>query len=151
MRDIAASSVSKSVGPLFGPNPSQAPPVWRWYIALCVVMALGQFAILALGIYTIEKANEWARLGETSPESLRTSGMLLVSMGAIFFVANLLMPFLPRKPWAYLAHLGNILAAALFICPAALAVPVAVYWLKPDMQAWFGLSAKKEPQNRTEA
>ncbi len=59
--------------------------------------------------------------------------------GAFFAVVNLVFPFLPKRPWIYLLHLANILAAILLCFPAPLAIPALILWLKQDTREFFDM------------
>lgn len=102
-------------------------------------MAASQFGL----IWLADRLPEWVMsLQPESVEDVRmveqASALLRVN-GIVFFAVNLLLPLLPKRPWAYFVHLGNALAAIVLICPAALAIPVLATWQKPEMRQFFGL------------
>jgi len=119
----------------------RVPSAWNWYTALCLLLTMINAAILALGTWAmtggVEMAIQADRL-QSDIDILKSGGQLLVWMGATFGLLNLVMLTLPRRPWAYFLHLGNILAAMPFVCPLPLAVPVFIQWIKPETREYFG-------------
>lgn len=106
---------------------------------LCVVMALLNVALIFGGIAMQDNAAALAEQSQSLPAFWEGYGQFLILSGAVFGVLNLLVPFLPKRPWAYMVHLGNILSACLFCCPAAMAIPILVFWLRPDVRTFFGM------------
>ncbi len=72
------------------------------------------------------------------PFTILLYGVVLLAMGLVLlglFVAGF---FLPRRPWAWVAHLVLIAFGLTSCCTMPAAIPLLVAWLKPDLQAWFG-------------
>ena len=111
--------------------------VWYWYIALCVLLALLNIGILFVGIWFLANEADLAAQSGYSVELVRWEGNFFISCGAIFALGNLALPFLPRKPWIYVLHMTNIIAAGLTCCLLPLAIPVFLGWLKPEAKAMF--------------
>ena len=120
-------------------NRPPTPRVWSWYIALCVLMAALNAGAAALGMWVFNQAEYLSIEAQTRPDYWRNYGTFLVLSGVVFGILNLLLPLIPKKPWAYLVHMGNILACVFCCLPAPLAVPVLIYFLKPDAREMFGM------------
>ena len=48
--------------------------------------------------------------------------------------------FLPNKPWVWVYHLVMI-CVGMTGCTVVFSIPLLIFWLKPEVKAWFG----KEP------
>lgn len=119
-----------------------APSVWRWYQVLCVFLAVVNAVLAALGVW-IGTNLDWLVSLSENPESDRAAlaqgGPVLIGTGIAFAALNLMLLTFPRKPWAYLVHLGNILAAIFLCCPAPLAIPLLIFWIRPEAREYFGM------------
>jgi cell division protein FtsW (lipid II flippase) len=118
------------------------PAGWVWYRLLCVLMALINLCIAGMGAFLVRSQEFLAsqtRNDPIPPEFWSQQGWILISMGAIFGPLNIALMFLPRRPWTYMAHLGNIIASILFVCPAPIAIPVLVMWIQPETRDYFDL------------
>ncbi len=128
------------------PSPDRAPPAIGWYRSLCGLLAAAH-GLLAYGGLTLAQnglcleGNDpeiLIHLGD--PGLLMRLGWILAATAAFFGLANLAFLFLPRRPWAYGVHLSNIIGAVCLCCPAPLALPLLLAWMKPQIKAWFGTS-----------
>jgi hypothetical protein len=124
------------------PEATLVPPVWNWYRALCLLLALINVAISVGGFWTMTDGVEMA-FAAARPQAdidlLAHGGLFLFWAGIVFGILNLLILRLPKRPWAYLVHLGNLLAAIPFICPAPFAIPVLIHWVRPETRQFFGM------------
>jgi len=124
------------IGPGSTPPPI-TPPVWRWYVALCILLAIANFGLIALGVYFLGADAKLSEDLKVPPGTFSQSAMLYVIAGTIFGIGNLILPFLPKQAWTYVLHMTNIIAAGLSCCLLPLAIPVFIAWLKPDIKAFF--------------
>lgn len=111
-----------------------APPVWRWFVAYSVLMALLYLFVIFLGGYFL-----------THPEILRGPRDDPEVMGAVFVVVGLLMmlpfaaaPFLPRKPWVWVFDLVLICLGLTSACCLPASIPLLIFWLRPETKTFFG-------------
>lgn len=125
--------------PIEYPGKPPTPAVWGWYVVLCVLMAACNGVIAGSGVYLASNSGELSRISQDSAAFWQGYGGFVLWIGIVFGLVNLVMPFLPKKPWAYMVHLANILGACLFICPAAMALPILVFWLRPEVREFFEL------------
>ncbi len=72
------------------------------------------------------------------PWEIALTGGLLLGLGALFLALYVAGFFLPRRPWAWIAHLVLIAFGLTSCCTMPAAIPLLVFWLKPDLRAWFG-------------
>lgn len=72
------------------------------------------------------------------PRLILAYGVVLLVLGVVFLAAYVAGFFLPRKPWAWIAHLVLIAVGLTSCCTMPAAIPLLVSFLRRDTQAWFG-------------
>ena len=79
------------------------------------------------------------------PEDLEMSrfeatmmGALLGGLGFVFFVMYLVPYVLPRRPWVWVYDIVLIAIGLTSCLTLPLALPLLIFWLKPEPKAWFG-------------
>lgn len=119
------------------PEASPTPRVWYAYVALCLLLSALNVGLAYLG-YSVYRDDRWlVELLNMPAGSFREEGMLYLVSGAFFAVGNVVIPFLPRRAWAWVLHLTNIVAAILTCVLAPLAIPVLIGWFKPEVREIF--------------
>jgi hypothetical protein len=117
----------------WGPPPPQlgSPPVWPWYIAYAVAMALMYLMVAASGGFLLAA-------GENIEDQIQGGVMAVMGLGlaAVFGVA----PLLPKKPWAWVYHVVLIGLSMTSFCCMPISIPLLIHWLKPETKAFFGRS-----------
>ena len=113
----------------------EAPPVWPWYIAYCLGMAGVAFLLTMLCVVfvAVEPDPDWA--GDPSAQL----GVLVYI--AIWFLVTCIygvVPFLPRKSWAWTYGLVVISAGLMCGCWIVASIPLLIQWVKPETKAYFG-------------
>jgi hypothetical protein len=121
------------------------PKVWPWFVVYCVLNVLTGIAGAILGLYgsmlDMETVRSW------SPQFIddETAMVLKFQIGfwglstlfySLFYVAA---PFLPRRPWAWVLDLVLIVMGVLTLLFLPLALPLLFFWLKRNVQDWFGI------------
>ena len=115
-----------------------------WLAAIFLGLLTGAMAAiyagcLALGIVLLflrEEIAGWPP-GE-DPRTILVYGVVLAVTGAVLHSACFSAFFLPRRPWAWVVHLVLIALGLTSCCTLPASVPLLVWWLKPETQAWFG-------------
>jgi MFS family permease len=119
-------------------DPSQpAPPVWKWYVAYCVFMAILYLLCIVMGFVFLLAAPASDRR-PTSPEEARLFGVVFMVVGLVLTIPFASGPFLPRKPWAWTFGLVLICIGLTSACCLPAAIPLLIFWLKPETKAYFG-------------
>lgn len=117
--------------------PSKAPATWWWYVLLCVLLALMNAGLIVGGVYLLQNGAEISRRFDAPPDTFNDAALACLASGPLFFVGNLVLPFLPKKPWTYVLHMTNIIAGGLTCVFLPLALPVFLGWMKPDVKEYF--------------
>ncbi len=123
----------------YEPPPSQRgrPAVITWlrvYAVTILALYLGIFALWQF--LTPAGPNEPSHGLHATPAGVATVvvlGLLVVGFAALHAVAA----FVPYKPWGWTVGLLAI-CLGLSSCTALAAVPLLVFWLKPETKAAFG-------------
>ena len=72
------------------------------------------------------------------PGAILVYGLVFLVLGVVLLAVFAVGFVLPRKPWAWVAHLVLIAIGLTSCCTMPAAIPLLVAWLKPDLRAWFG-------------
>lgn len=112
-----------------------APPVWKWYVAYCALMALLYLAVT--GCSAIFLVVNPAQL-EMSPVEAKIIGLGGGVLGLMLFIPYAVAPFLPQRPWAWIVGLVLIGIGMTSTCFLPIAVPLLIFWIKPETKRYFG-------------
>ena len=112
----------------------QKPSVWGWFVLYCVLLALMYLMCMAIGVFF---ALAPSFLDMTLEEGW-IAGSICLLMGFIFFVPFVIGPFLPAKPWAWIFGLILICLGMTSCCILPFAIPLLIYWIKPENQEYYG-------------
>ena len=127
-----------------GAGPGKTAPVWSWYVAYAVCMALlylltaimGAAYLAGAGFLAIEQA-DLALMG--------IYGVFMLGLGIVFTALYGAAPFLPKKHWAWVYHLVMICIGLTSCCCLPVCIPLLIYWLKPETKAMFGAGPQPGP------
>ncbi|MGH9459679.1 MAG: hypothetical protein ACRD1X_00530 [Vicinamibacteria bacterium] len=114
-----------------------APPVVFWYRMYAGAMGLLYAAVTVGGVAMIFFRNELFDETTTVGEIL-TTGIIFVAVGAPFLVIFALGTFIPPRPWAWIVGILLIGVGMTSCCCLPASLPLLVFWLKPEAQAYFG-------------
>lgn len=115
-----------------------APPVWKWFVVYCVFMAVIYLLCIVLGVFFLMSEPTRADRPPTSAEEARWFGVLFMIVGLVLAVPFASGPFLPRKPWAWTFGLVLICVGLTSACCLPAAIPLLIFWLKPEAKAYYG-------------
>jgi hypothetical protein len=118
----------------------QGPPVWKWYVAYCALMAIMYFLVIMGGVVlAIAAGSETNQRG--AQESL-VFGIITVGLGMLFLAPYAAAPFLPRRRWAWVLGVVLIGMGMTSACCLPAAIPLLIFWLKPENKAFFGAGSE---------
>jgi TRAP-type uncharacterized transport system fused permease subunit len=113
------------------------PPVWRWYVAYCVAMALLYLFISSINIYVLlfrpTLPGEYA-------DWLQIQAVIILGACMTLFVLYGAAPFLPKRPWAWVYGIVVIAIGMTGLCCLPAAIPLLIFWINPETRAFFGRS-----------
>jgi hypothetical protein len=131
-----------SAGYGYAPPPQVArPPVWPWFVAYAVVMALIYLALAGFGVTIFAVGPEQFADAQTDADGWRINAIIFLVIGPLFSIPFAIAPFLPRKPWVWIYNLVLICLGLTSVCCLPATIPLLIYWLKPETKWWFGRSA----------
>jgi hypothetical protein len=112
------------------------PPVLLWQNLYCAAMAAlyGLFAVggVLMMIFRQHLVDE-----TNSPGELLIVGLVFVIMGLGLAAPFAVAPFLARRRWVWVLHLVLIAVGMTSCACLPVTVPLLVFWIRPETQAWF--------------
>ena len=111
------------------------PPVMKWFRLYCFFMALIYLLCLAFGVVTLLYGNTHMKMAYQ--ESMVMGG-IYSCMGFGLMLPYAAAPFLPRRPWAWVFGLVLIAFTMTSGCCLPLAIPLLIYFIKPDVKQYYG-------------
>ena len=119
--------------------PIEPPPVWRWYVVYCVLMAALYLGVSVVGLFLLVAAPQLAAADPNEDAlGLRIQGVILAGMGLVFITPFAIAPFLPKKPWAWVYHIVMIALGMTSVCCLPATIPLLIFWIKPETRQFFG-------------
>ena len=116
------------------PLNATTPPVFPWFVAYCILMALGYLGLVVVGIASIFMEPD----KDMSAEEATLMGAVFIILGLVFSVPYAAAPFLPRTSWVWVLGLVLICLGLTSICCLPASIPLLIHWLKPEMKAFYG-------------
>ena len=116
------------------PLKARTPPVFQWFVAYCILMALGYLGLVVVGIGSIFTEPD----KDMSAEEATLMGAVFIILGLVFCVPYAVAPFLPRTSWVWVLGLVLICLGLSSACCLPICIPLLIHWLKPEMKAFYG-------------
>ncbi|MCI0516137.1 hypothetical protein L0128_23230 [candidate division KSB1 bacterium] len=111
------------------------PPVWNWYVVYCVTMALMYLVIVLLGVLFLGWQLE---IPDTEEFEIQIIGWVFLGLGLPLGLIFGIAPFLPKQPWAWIFGIVLIGIGMTSACCLPAAIPLLIFWIKPENKAFFG-------------
>lgn len=115
-------------------NQNNPPKVVFWYKLYCAAMIVLHFLVLVMGVIFIIFHKS---IQENDPDGMLMAGIVYAIIGFVFMIPFIVAFFLPRKSWVWIYHLVLICLGMLSCCCLPASVPLLIFWLKPDVKAYF--------------
>lgn len=106
-----------------------------WYRIYCATLVLLYLALTVFGVILLVLQ---PRTRDYRPEELMIMGAIYAVLGAIFFLAFAVALFLPAKPYNWIVGIVMMAIGMTSCCFIPFLIPLFIYWLKPETQAFFG-------------
>jgi hypothetical protein len=111
-----------------------APPVYKWFVAYCIFMALLYLSLPIIGfVFLFIEPDQ-----DMSAAEAKTMGVVFIVLGLVFFAPYAAAPFLPRDSWVWVLGLVLICIGLSSTCCLPVCIPLLIFWLKPEMKAFYG-------------
>lgn len=129
-------------------HPTTRPPVVGWYKVYAVFMAI-LYAVCFIGGAFLLRYKDLvaANVPDTTGTELMVNAVLLIAIGIPLFVLYGVALILPNKPWAWIYHIIMIAIGLTSCCTWLITIPLLVFWLKPETQAYFGRDRVSTPSS----
>jgi hypothetical protein len=119
----------------FSEESETARKTFFWYRVYVGFMAALYLAVLAGGMALVFAAGTMS--GDEAQQSL-VMGVVYGIMGAVFALVYGIALFLPRKPYNWIVGIVLIAFGLTSCCFLPAAVPLLIFWLKPETKNYFG-------------
>lgn len=119
--------------------PVVTPPVVVWFRVYCVLMSLLYLLCLGLGITMLVMRSFFAREMKEDAMVVTIQGSLYAGLGLVFLIAFAAAFFFPRKKWVWIYDLVLICLGMTSCCCVPACIPLLIFWLKPEVKAYFGM------------
>jgi hypothetical protein len=118
------------------PGPVVPPAVLRWETAYCLALGAVYLLLALLGLGMAIFRERFVDASNTPGEVL-VVGLVVFLVGGVFAVPFLGAPFLPPRRWVWVLHLVLIAVGMTSCACIPVSVPLLVFWIRPETQAWF--------------
>jgi hypothetical protein len=106
------------------------PRAFFWYKVYCGLLAAVYFLSIIAGVVML-----------TLEDSEKLIAAILIVFGVPFLFASLLPLFFQPKPWLWIYGIVLIAVGFTSCCFWPICIPLFIFWLKPDIQRFFGRNA----------
>jgi cell division protein FtsW (lipid II flippase) len=106
-----------------------------WYRVYCGVMIVIYLALAGIGItFTFVQPESSSQ----KPEEVMIMGIIYAVLGVTLLLIFAVAFFLPRTPWNWIVGIVMMALGMTSCCFMPFLIPLLIYWLKPETQAYFG-------------
>jgi hypothetical protein len=125
--------------PAFPPTRPRVVSFFKIY-----ALVLGMVYLLAVGLlcFLIQGA---ASHVQALPSAVRYGRVGLILLCAVLSLAFLAVPFLPRRPWVWGYGLACIVLGMTSFVVIPLALPLLLFWIKPETKSYFAAPSSLIP------
>ncbi|MCA8921101.1 MAG: hypothetical protein KDD82_04790 [Planctomycetes bacterium] len=116
--------------------PGVAPPVLLWFRLYAGALAALYALCLLMGLVFLYFGFNGG-FGDTPAGESLTAGIFYGVLGAALTPLYLVGVWLPRKRWVWVYAIVLLALSMTSCCCLPLAVPLLIYWLRPECKDWF--------------
>jgi len=115
--------------------PADTPKVLAWFKVYSALLAAVYLVLAAssLVFFLVKPSNL-----DTTKGGAILMGLMMLGIGLVFAAAFVLPFFLKPKPWVWIYDLVLICVGLTSPCCMPASIPLLIYWLKPEVKAYFG-------------
>lgn len=106
-----------------------------WYRVYCAVLTVLYLLVAGMGIALAVFQPE---VPDYRPQELLIMGAIYAIIGSFLFLVFAVALFLPPKPYNWIVGIVMMAIGMTSCCFLPFVIPLFIYWLKPETQAFFG-------------
>ena len=114
------------------------PAAVTWFLVYCGVLCAMYLGLVACGIALLVMGP--SHLDMTPSAALLTGG-ILTGVGTAFLAVSAAPFLLPARPWVWIYDMVVICMGMTSACFLPASIPLLIFWIKPEVKAYFGRSA----------
>ncbi len=118
------------------------PKAVKWYKLYAGFLGLLNLLVLGIGIAFLIFHEELGEAGD-GPVVTIIYGVFFCGLGLVASGAGFAGAFLPAKPWAWTYGMV-LICLGMSSCTMVFSIPLLIYWLKPEIQEYFGKVTHKK-------
>lgn len=119
----------------FTPDNSTGRKTHFWFRIYCIVMTLVYLVLAGVGVYLFIVQ---PRMQDLSKNQVAIMGVAYMIVGGLLLIPFAIAPFLPRRRWVWVFGLVLICLGLTSPCFLPFAIPLLIFWIKPQTKALFG-------------
>jgi hypothetical protein len=113
----------------------QQPAAVLWFKVFAVAMAVLYLLCIGVGFVIVFFGASWLEMERAEAMIM---GPVFIVLCVPFLILYAVALFLPRKPWVWIYDLVLIAGGFTSCCTLPFCVALLIFWLKPDVKAYFG-------------
>lgn len=123
-------------------NPGERPPVVMWFKIYAWFGVAGGFLLSGIGVFLMFGAEIFPEESITEEDRLMfpIMGGVYMVMGLITTIPFFIAALTKQKSWQWVYNLV-IICLGLTTCSLVFAIPLLIFWLKPECKAYYGRPA----------
>lgn len=107
---------------------------YRVYLGALTVLSLALVGIAGFALLMSQEPS----MTPQEREELLVTGVVYGLLGLVFTVVYAIALFLPRRSWNWIVGIVFIGFGMMSCCTIPAAVPLLIFWIKPETRAFFG-------------
>ncbi len=119
----------------FGQANETGRKTFFWYRVYLAALAI---LYLAVAVFGAVLATVPIESSTRDSEQLFIMGIIYTILGATFFILFAVAFFLPPKPYNWIVGIVMLAIGMTSCCLLPAVVPLFIFWIKPETQAFFG-------------
>lgn len=106
-----------------------------WYRVYCGVLFFLYLLCIGLGLFFIIAQ---PNTREYNANEVYIMGFVYLIIGVIFAIISGIALILPAKPYNWIVGIVMLALGMTSCCFIPIVIPIFIYWIKPETQAYFG-------------
>jgi hypothetical protein len=112
------------------------PGVILWFRIYSIAMALSAFFLIGFGVILSAASSQPGVHDQVENQGL---ALVVILFGVALSVLHVVAACIPKKPWGWTLGMVTIIVGMMGGgCAILFAIPLVIYWVKPETKAAFG-------------